>query len=125
MRKLYHHLKDVCSGIGERDIRAVLGKSPLHQWLNVRFQNKAALKIVSATTVQIHNQLDLVSMESMPVKWKGKGFKYVLSLVDVFGRYHWLTLVERKKWSNRSSTIENLQRAWASSCPSARPGARI
>jgi len=97
VRKLYHHLKDVCSGMGERDVRAVLGKSHLHQWLNVRFQNKAALKLVSATTVQIHNQLDLVSMESMPVKWKGKGFKYVLSLMDVFGWYHWLILVERKK----------------------------
>ena len=27
VRKLYHHLKDVCSGVGERDVRCVLGKS--------------------------------------------------------------------------------------------------
>lgn len=75
VRKLYHHLKDVCSGVGEGYVKSVLGKSRLHQWLNVQFKNKAALKLVCATTVQIHNQLDLVSMESMPVKWKGKGFK--------------------------------------------------
>ena len=35
VRKLYHHLKHVCSGVGERDVRAVLGKSRLHQQLNV------------------------------------------------------------------------------------------
>ena len=35
VRKLYHHLKDVCSGVGERNVRAVLGKSRLHQQLNV------------------------------------------------------------------------------------------
>ena len=100
VRKLYHYLKDVCSGVGERDVRAVLGKSHLHQRLNVRFQNKAALKPVRARTLQIHSQLDLVSMEvmeSMPVKWKGKVFKYVLSLMDVFSRYHWLIPLERKK----------------------------
>lgn len=95
--KLYHHLKDVCSGVGERDIRAVLGKSRLHQRLNVRFQNKAVLKSVRARKVQIRNQLDLVSVESMPVKWNGKVFRYVLSLMDVLSRYHWLISLERKK----------------------------
>ena len=96
VRKLYHHLKDVCSGMGERDVRAVLGKSHLHQQLNVRFQNKAALTPVRAGTVQIHNQLDLVSMESMSVKWKGKVFKYVPSLMDVFSQYQWLIPLEGK-----------------------------
>ena len=96
VRKLYHHLKDVCSGKEERDVRAVLGKSRLHQRLNVRLQNKAALKPVHAGTVQIHNQLDSVSMESMPVKWKGKAFKYVPSLMDVFSQYHWLIPLEGK-----------------------------
>ena len=81
----------------ERDVRAVLGKSRLHQRLNFPFQNKAALKPVRARSVQICNRLDLVSMESMPVKWIGKVFKYVLSLMDVFRRYQWLIPLERKK----------------------------
>ena len=96
VRKLYHHLKDVCSGVGERDVRAVLGKSHLHQRLNVRLQNKAVLKPVRARTVQIHDPLDLVSIETMPVKWNGKIFKYVLSLTNVFSRYHWLIPLEKK-----------------------------
>ena len=52
VRKIYHHLKDVCSGVLERDVTAVLGKSRLQQRLNVRFQNKVALKPVHARSVQ-------------------------------------------------------------------------
>ena len=88
VRKIYHHLKHVCSGVRERDVRSVFGKSRLHEQLNVRFQNKAALKPVRAKAVQIRHQVDLVSMESIPVKWKGKVFKYVLSVLDVFSQYH-------------------------------------
>ena len=88
VRKIYHHLKHFCSGVRERDVRCVFGKSRLHERLNVRFQNKAALKPVRAKAVQIRHQVDLVSMESIPVKWKGKVFKYVLSVLDVFSQYH-------------------------------------
>lgn len=84
------------SGVGGRDVRAVLGtKSLLHQRLNVRLQNKAVLKTVRARTVQIRDQLDLVSMESMSIKWNGKVLKYVLSLMDVFSRYHWHIPLEK------------------------------
>ena len=108
VRKIYHHLKDVCSGVGERDVRSVLGKSRLHQRLNVRFQNKAALKPARAKAVQIRHQVDLVSMESMPVKWKGKVFKYVLSVLDVFSRYHWLFPLEGKKSSSIAAALSNV-----------------
>ena len=82
--------------MGERDIRRVLGKSRRHQQLNVRFQNKAILKPIRARSVQIRHQADLISMESMPATWKGKTFKFVLSLMDVFSRYHWLIPLEGK-----------------------------
>ena len=100
VRKLYHQLKDVCSGVGERDVRCVLGKSRLHQRLNVRFQNKAILKPIRARTVQSRHQVDLVSMESTPVKRRGRALKYVLSLLDVFSRYHWLVPLEGKRSSS-------------------------
>ncbi|KAL9957913.1 hypothetical protein ACROYT_G034868 [Oculina patagonica] len=95
-RKLFHRLKNVYHGVGERDIRRVLGKSRLHQQLNVRFQNKAVLKPIRARSVQIRHQVDLISMENMPAAWKGKTFKFVLSLMDVFSRYHWLIPLEGK-----------------------------
>ena len=112
VRKIYHHLKDVCSGVGERDVRSVLGKSSLHQRLNVRFQNKAALKPVRAKAVQICHQVDLVSMESMPVTWKGKVFKYVLSVLDVFRRYHWLFPLEGKKSSSIAAALSNVYKEY-------------
>ena len=95
-RKLFHRLKNVYRGVRERDIGRVLGKSRLHQQLNVRFQNKAILKPIRARSVQIRHQADLISMESMPATWKGKTFKFVLSLMDVFSRYHWLIPLEGK-----------------------------
>ena len=82
--------------MGERNVRAVHGKSCLHQRLNVRFQNKAVLKSVRARTVQIRDQLDLVSMKSMSVKWSGKVFKYGLSLKDVSSRYPRLIPLEKE-----------------------------
>ena len=96
--------------MGERDVRSVLGKSRLHQRLNVPFQNKAALKPVRAKAVQIRHQVDLVSMESMPVKWKGKVFKYVLSDLDVFTRYHWLFPLEGKKSSSIAAALSNVNK---------------
>ena len=93
MRKVYHHLKDVCSGVGERDVRFVLGKSRLHQRLNVRFQNKAILKSIRARTVQSRHQVDLVSMESTPVKRREEPLNmcrhYWMCLAGTTGLFHW------------------------------------
>ena len=75
--------------MGEKDIRCVLVKSRLQQQLNGLFQNKTALKQIGAGNVQIRHQVDLISMENMPTKWKGKTFKFVPTLMDVFSRYHW------------------------------------
>ena len=47
-------------------------------------------------TVQIRHQIDLVDMEKLKTKHKGKVFKYVLSVMDVFSRYQWLVPLERK-----------------------------
>ena len=68
-RKLFHRLKSAYRGVGERDIRRVLGQSRLHKQLNVRYQNKAILKPIRARNVQIRHQADLISMESMPATW--------------------------------------------------------
>ena len=117
VRKIYYHLKDVCSGMGERDVRGVLGTSRLHQWLNVRFQNKAALKPVCARTVQIRHQMDFVSMESMPESMRnGKVFKYVLSLLDVFSRYHWLIPLEGKKISTIAAALSTIYQEHGPPC---------
>ena len=97
VQKIYHKLKNSYSGLAERDVQKVLAKSSVHQRLNVRFENKARLRPVRARTVQIHHQVDLVDMKRLRTKYKGKTYKYVLSIIDVFSRYHWLVPLQTKK----------------------------
>ena len=38
-------------------------------------------------------------MKGMQVEYKGKTYRYILSLMDLFSRFHWLAPFERKKSS--------------------------
>ena len=97
-RKIYHKLNNSCSGVEERDVQKVLSKSSIHQSLNVRFENKARLRPVGRPrTVQIRYQIDLVDMQRLRTKYKGKTYKYVLSIIDVFSWYHWLVPLQTKR----------------------------
>ena len=97
-RKLYHKLTDSYSGVSERNVHEVLSKSTVHQKLNARFENRARLRPIRARArdVQIRHQIDLVDMEKLTTEHKGKVFKYLLSVMDVFSRYQWLVPLERK-----------------------------
>lgn len=97
-RKLYHKLTDSYSGVSERNVHEVLSKCTVHQKLNARFENRARLRPIRARArdVQIRHQIDLVDMEKLTTEHKGKVFKYVLSVMDVFSRYQWLVPLERK-----------------------------
>ena len=94
-RKLYHKLKDSYSGVSERNVHEVLSKSTVHQKLNARFENRARLRPIRARDFQIRHQIDLVDMEKLKTKHKGKVFKYVIfiqlwmSLVDISGWFLW------------------------------------
>ena len=89
------------SGVAEREVQKVLAKSSVRQRLNVRFENKARLRPVRAQTGQIRHQIDLVDMQRLRTKYKGKTYKYVLSIIDVFSRYHWLVPLQ----TNQSSHV--------------------
>ena len=41
-------------------------------------------------------QLDLVDMRSQVVEYNGKSYRYILSLIDIFIRFHWLVPLQRK-----------------------------
>ena len=41
-------------------------------------------------------QLDLVDMRSQVVEYNGKSYRYILSLIDIFSRFHWLVPLQRK-----------------------------
>ncbi|KAK2547608.1 Gag-Pro-Pol polyprotein [Acropora cervicornis] len=109
-RKLYHRLKDSYSGISERNVHKVLLKSTIHQKLNARFQNRPRLRPIRARDVQVRHQIDLVDMNKLCTKYKGKVFRYVLSVMDVFSRYHWLVPLQRKRSSHVARELIRIYR---------------
>ena len=40
--------------------------------------------------------IDLVWMKSQDVEYEGKTYWYILSLMDIFSRFHWLAPLQRK-----------------------------
>ena len=41
-------------------------------------------------------QLDLVDLRSQAVEYNAKFYRYILSLMDIFSRFHWLIPLQRK-----------------------------
>ena len=44
-------------------------------------------------------------MKKLRTKYKGKTYKYVLSIIDVFSRYHWLVPLQTKKSSQAAGEL--------------------
>jgi len=110
VRTIYHKLRNSYSGVAEREVQKVLAKSSVRQRLNVRFENKARLRPVRAQTGQIRHQIDLVDMQRLRTKYKGKTYKYVLSIIDVFSRYHWLVPLQTNQSSHLARELLRIYR---------------
>ena len=53
-------------------------------------------------------QIDLVDMRSQEVNIDGRRFRYILSLMDIFSRFHWLIPLERKLSSHVAPALEKI-----------------
>ena len=60
------------------------------------FDNKAPLIPIRTSSVQERHQADLIVMNKYPVHRGNREYKYVLSILDCFSRYHWLRPLETK-----------------------------
>lgn len=116
VRKIYHRLKSTFSDVGEREVQKVLAKSSIHQGFNVRFESKARLRPVRVPTVKIRYQIDLVGMQRLRTKYKGKTYKYVLSIIDVFSRHRWLVPLQTKKSSHVARELLRIYREQGAPC---------
>ena len=52
------------------------------------------------STFVLKTKLDLVDMKRLCTKYNRKTYKYVLSIIHVFSRYHWLVPLQTKKSSH-------------------------
>ena len=41
-------------------------------------------------------QIDLINLFSQRIEYEGNVYRYVLSVMDVFSRFHWLSPLQRK-----------------------------
>ncbi|KAL9978010.1 hypothetical protein ACROYT_G015484 [Oculina patagonica] len=68
------------------------------EWKHVLnfFLQPAKTCLIRARAVQVRHEIDLVDMNRLHTRYKGKVFQYVLSVMDAFSRYHKLVPIERK-----------------------------
>ena len=76
--------------------------------LNVKFTNKARPRPVLVQAIHDQHQIDLINMKNMAVVYKGKTYKYILSLLDVFSRFHWLYPLESKHSSGIKKKLKKI-----------------
>ena len=95
-RKLRLRTAHKYSGMSEKKILEVVTGDNKFRRFNAKFTNKAAPRPVRAKEVMGQLQVDLVNMNSQKVVFKGKTYRYILSLMDIFSRFHWLAPLTRK-----------------------------
>ena len=78
------------AGMSERRIVKITNNDFKYRQFNVKFTNKAIPRQIRVKRVMEQLQLDLVDMRSQAVEYNGKSYRYILSLMDIFSRFHWL-----------------------------------
>ena len=58
--------------------------------------NEAIPQPVRVSSVMEQVQIDLINLSSQRVEYEGKVYRYVLSVMDIFSRFHWFSLLQRK-----------------------------
>ena len=100
-RKLKKRIDEVFTGISEGDIQHFINASRINQEIKPVFDNKPPLKHVTASEVWERIQIDLMSMEDVPIISEGKTYRWILSIIDVFSRY----LVLRPLYSKDTAIV--------------------
>ena len=107
-RKLYRRGNDGFAGLSQKKIcRAIIENKTLQKF-NVKFTNRARPRPVCVKTIHDQHQIDLIHMKKMAVVYKGKSDQYILSLLDVFSRFHWLYSLKSKHSSGVKKKLKKI-----------------
>ena len=98
-KKLHKRTADDYAGLSKRQVLKCASTNEKIRKFSVNFTNKAKSRPVIVKRIYEQHQVDLVDMKRMQVEYKGKTYRYILSLMDLFSRFHWLVPLERKKSS--------------------------
>ena len=78
------------------------------QKYNAKFKNKASPCPVHVKGVHEKHQIELVNMRAIFVNYKEKTYKYILLLIDVLSRFHWLCALKRKHSTGIKNKLEKI-----------------
>ena len=81
--------------MSERQIVKITDNSFQYRQFNAKFTKKAIPLRNRVKRVMKQFQLDLVDMNLQALKYNGKSYRYILSLMDIFSRLHWLVPLQR------------------------------
>lgn len=107
---MHHRTTDAFAGLSQRQVLKCSMKNENLRKFNVKFTNKAKPRPVKVKRIHQQHQIDLVDMKRMQVLYNGKKYRYILSLMDLFSRFHWLAPLELKTSHN---VKEELYRIYA------------
>ena len=99
-RKIRFRAAESYAGMSERRILKITNNNFKYRQFNAKFTNKAIPRPIRVKRVMEQLQLDLVDMRSQAVEYNGKSYRYILSLMDIFSRFHWLVPLKRNFASN-------------------------
>ena len=96
VKKLLVRAAESFAGSSENKILEITNKHVKYRKFNVKFLNKAIPRPVRVSSVMEQVQIDLINLSSQRVEYEGKVYRYVLSVMDIFSRFHWFSLLQRK-----------------------------
>ena len=107
-RKVKEATVDEYAGLSQKNIQSEISGKEKYSMHNVKFRNKAIPRPVTAQNVQEKLQLDLMDFQKDAVKYKGKTYKYILSIMDVFSRFLWLKPLPTKTSASVANVLKEI-----------------
>ena len=84
------------ASLSAQKILEVTNKHTKYLKFNVKFMKKATLPPPPVRVSDVKVPVDLLDLSRERVEYKAKVSRYVLSVMDVFIRFHWLNPLQRK-----------------------------
>ena len=75
---------------------------------NVKLATKARPRPVSLREINEQKQTDLVVTKNMAVELEEFTYQYILSVMDIFSRIHWLALLTKKRSSRVKKELQKI-----------------
>ena len=107
-KKLHKRENDGFAGLTQRKISKVIMEDPKLRKHSIKFTNKARPRPFRVKNVHNQHQIDLVNICNMAVTYNGKTYNYILSLLDIFSRFHWLCPLESKHSNSVTNELKRI-----------------